>query len=122
MRGSDAMTRGTATGAMHLAQLNVAKARHALDDPRMAGFMNNLDRINAIAERSPGFVWRLQDEGGNATDIAFPGDPELIVNMSVWESAEALQQFVWNTLHKQFYTHRAEWFAAMTSNHMARWV
>ena len=108
-------------GEMHLAQLNVAKARHALDGPRMADFMGNLDRINGIAERSPGFVWRLQDEGGNATDIAFGDDPDTIVNMSVWENAQALEHFVWNTMHKQFYARRAEWFKLMESNHLVMW-
>ena len=108
-------------GEMHLAQLNVGKARHALDGPRMADFMGNLDRINGIADRSPGFVWRLQDEVGNATGIAFGDDPDLIVNMSVWENAPALEHFVWNTLHKQFYARRAEWFGAMESNHLVMW-
>ena len=78
---------------MHLAQLNVGRMAHAFDDPRMADFMGNLDRINSIADRSPGFVWRLQDEGGNATQIAFSDDAETIVNMSVWETPEALEDF-----------------------------
>ena len=107
--------------SMHLAQLNVAKARHALDDPRMADFMDNLDRVNAIAERSPGFVWRLQDEGGNATGIGFGDDPDVIVNMSVWVDVQAFENFVWNTLHKQFYARRTEWFGAMVSNHLVMW-
>ena len=107
--------------SMHLAQLNVARARHALDDPRMADFMDNLDRVNAIADRSSGFVWRLQDEVGNATDIPFGDDTDIIVNMSVWENPQAFRNFVWNTLHKQFYARRDEWFAAMKSNHMVMW-
>lgn len=106
---------------MHLAQLNVGRMAHALDDPRMADFMDNLNRVNAVADRSPGFVWRLQDEGGNATQIAFSDDPEVIVNMSVWESAEALEDFTWNTVHKQFYGRRAEWFQLMTSHHLMMW-
>jgi heme-degrading monooxygenase HmoA len=115
------MTSATDIGGMHLAQLNVARARHALDDPRMADFIDNLDRVNAIAERSPGYLWRLQDEVGNATGIAFGGDPGIIVNMSVWENPQAFQNFVWNTLHKQFYARRDEWFGAMESNHMVMW-
>jgi heme-degrading monooxygenase HmoA len=87
----------------------------------MADFMDNLDRVNAIADRSPGFVWRLQDEGGNATRIAFSDDAQMIVNMSVWESPEALEDFTWNTLHKQFYARRAEWFQLMKSHHMVMW-
>lgn len=110
-----------ATQDMHLAQFNIARARYALDDPRMADFMDNLDRINAIADRSPGFVWRLQDEGGNATDIGFGDDPDVIVNMSVWEDAQAFERFVWNTLHKQFYNRRDEWFGEMEGNHMVMW-
>ncbi len=106
---------------MHLAQLNVGRMAHALDDPRMADFMDNLDRINAIADRSPGVVWRLQDEGGNATQIAFSDDAEIIVNMSVWETPEALEDFTWNTLHHQFYARRAEWFQLMESHHLVMW-
>jgi heme-degrading monooxygenase HmoA len=106
---------------MHLAQLNIARARHALDNPRMSDFMANLERINAVADRSPGFVWRLEDENGNATDIGFDGDPDVIVNMSVWEDAQAFGHFVWNTLHKQFYSRRAEWFGAMETNYLVMW-
>jgi hypothetical protein len=95
---------------MHLAQLNIGRARYPLDDPRMAGFMNALDAINAVAERSPGFVWRMQSESGNATDIKFTDDPQMISNMSVWESAETLEQFVWNTAHRRIYARKHEWF------------
>ena len=80
---------------MHLAQLNVGKARFPLDDPRMSGFMGNLDRVNAIAERSPGFVWRLVGEGNDATDLRLDDAGDTLVNMSVWESAEHLEHFVW---------------------------
>ena len=69
---------------MHLAQMNVGTALYETDDPRMADFMNNLDRINALAEATPGFVWRLTGEGNNATDIRPADDPLFIVNMSVW--------------------------------------
>lgn len=107
---------------MRLAQLNIGYARHPLDDPRMADFMNNLDRINALAERSPGFVWRLQDESGNATGIGFGGpDPRLIHNMSVWESAEALEKFVWQTAHKRFYQRKAEWFDPHAGPYFVMW-
>ena len=76
----------------------------------MAGFVDNLDRVNAVAERSPGFVWRLIGDGNDATEIRFDDDPDLIVNMSVWESAEHLEHFVWNTVHKAIYRRRGEWF------------
>jgi Domain of unknown function (DUF3291) len=95
---------------MHLAELNIAKPRFPLDDPRMADFVNNLDRVNAVAERSPGFVWRLKGDGNDATDIRFDDDPDSIVNMSVWETAEHLEHFVWNTVHKHIYRRRDEWF------------
>ena len=76
----------------------------------MAGFMDNLDRVNAIAERSPGFVWRLKDESNNATALRPFDDPNMLVNMSVWESVEALERFVWATVHKQFYNRKGGWF------------
>src|SRR5437868_7834461 len=74
----------------HLAQLNIGRLRYPTDDPRVADFMNNLDLVNALAERSEGFVWRLKDDTGNATNIRPYGDPQMIVNLSVWESVEAL--------------------------------
>ena len=106
---------------MHLAQLNVGTLLHPQDDPRVAGFMDNLDLVNGIAERSPGFVWRLQDESGNATSIQAFEDPELLVNLSVWETPEALEKFVWQTVHKQFYARRAEWFEVMDKMHVVMW-
>jgi heme-degrading monooxygenase HmoA len=106
---------------MHLAQLNIARPRYQLEHPRMAGFVNNLDRVNAIAERSPGFVWRLVGEGDDATDIRFEDDPDLIVNMSVWESAEHLEHFVWNTVHKRIYEKRGQWFGDFGKPHFVMW-
>ena len=106
---------------MHLAELNVARLLYAHDDPRVAGFMNNLDLVNGIAERSPGFVWRLKDESGNATSIQAFEAPELIVNLSVWETPEALEKFVWQTVHKQFYARRAEWFEVTDKMHFVMW-
>lgn len=106
---------------MNLAELNVGYARHSLDDPRMAGFMDNLDRINALAERAPGFVWRLQSDSGNATDIAVPGDAEMISNLSVWTDVESLGHYVFNTVHARFYERRAGWFEAMTRPHFVMW-
>lgn len=106
---------------MHLAQLNVARLLHPIDDPRIADFVGNLDRINAVADRSPGFVWRLQSGSGNATDIASPWGPHVIVNLSVWETPDALERFTWQTVHRAIYRRRAEWFAAMRSNHLAFW-
>jgi len=78
----------------HLAQLNIGRFRYPTDDPRMADFMNNLDLVNALAERSKGFVWRLKDDSNNATAIRPFDDTNMAVNMSVWESVEALERFV----------------------------
>jgi Domain of unknown function (DUF3291) len=90
----------------HIAQLNIGRFRYPTDDPRMAAFISNLDRINALAERSEGFVWRLKDESNNATAIRPASDPTMAVNLSVWESVEALERFVWATAHKQFYNRK----------------
>lgn len=79
---------------MRLAELNVGNAAYPLDDPRMCGFMDNLDTINALAERSPGFVWRMKSDSGNATDISVPGDAKMISNMSVWGDVASLGNYV----------------------------
>ena len=75
----------------HLAQINIARARFPIEHPRMAGFVARLDDINALADTSPGFIWRLQTDDGNATAIQIFDDPLIIINMSVWESVEALK-------------------------------
>lgn len=109
---------------MHLAQLNIAVPRYPLGDPRIADFVDNLDLVNGIAEKMPGFVWRFTDESGNATSVEAGdlfGNPDVIINMSVWESAEALEKFVWQTVHKRFYNRKAEWFDAMASQHFVMW-
>lgn len=92
---------------MHLAELNIGRFRYPTTDPRMADFMNNLDRVNAIAERSDGFIWRLRDDSGNATNFRPFSDPDVAVNLSVWRDAESLEHYVWNTVHKQFYRRRS---------------
>jgi len=105
----------------HLAQLNIGRFRYPTDDPRMADFMNNLDLVNALAERSKGFVWRLKDETNNATNIRPFDDPNMAVNLSVWESVETLERFVWQTVHKRFYGRRPEWFDNMEGPHFVMW-
>jgi Domain of unknown function (DUF3291) len=105
----------------HIAQLNIGRFRYSTDDPRMAAFMANLDRINALAERSEGFVWRLKDESNNATAIRPEGDSTMAVNLSVWESVEALERFVWATLHKKFYNRKGEWFEKPGATHFVMW-
>lgn len=87
----------------------------------MAGFMDNLDRVNAIAERSDGFIWRLKDDSGNATAIRPFPDENMALNLSVWRDAESLEHYVWNTVHKQFYAKRAEWFQLMSAHHFVMW-
>jgi Domain of unknown function (DUF3291) len=105
----------------HLAQLNIGRLLHPLDDPRIADFVNNLDRINAVADRSEGFVWRLTSGGNNATSIRAFDDPRMIVNVSVWESIEALERYVWQTVHKRFYGRRHEWFDRLDGPSVVLW-
>lgn len=105
----------------HLAQINVARMRHPLDHPAMAGFVRGLDPVNALADAAPGFVWRLQDESGNATGLNPFTDPMLIVNMSVWASIEALLAFVYRTDHTAIMRQRKLWFEKPTEPHMALW-
>lgn len=82
-----------------LAQINIAKARDAMDSETMQGFVDRLDEINALADKSTGFVWRLQTEDGDATSIQAFEDPTLIVNMSVWENIDSLRNFVYKSIH-----------------------
>jgi hypothetical protein len=105
----------------YLAQLNVATAVDDLDSQRLADFMGALDGVNALAERSPGFVWRLQSEAGNATDIKVSDDPRFIVNLSVWETPKALEHFVWNTVHKRIYAKRTKWFEPPKRAYLVMW-
>ena len=105
----------------HLAQVNVAAAVDDLDSDRLADFVAALDRVNAIADRSPGFVWRLQDGSGNATGICISDGPRQVVNLSVWENPQDLERFVWKTVHKQVYKRRAKWFHPPNSAHLAMW-
>jgi hypothetical protein len=104
----------------HLAQVNIARARAPLGAPLMAPFVERLDEINALAERHPGFVWRLRAQPGT-TSYVTAGDPRLIVNMSIWESVEALQGFVFRTDHAGVMRRRSEWFEPMTKDHLAIW-
>jgi hypothetical protein len=106
---------------LHLAQLNIGRLRYPADDPRLADFVNNLDLVNSLAERSKGFVWRLKSDSGNAMDVRAYDDPQMIVNLSVWESVEALERFVWLTVHKRFYGRRQEWFDKLDGPHLVLW-
>ena len=107
---------------MHLAELNIARLRFPLDDPRVADFADNLDRVNGLAETMPGFVWRMgQDDTEPGTDVGTFGDPMTISNFSVWETPEALERFVWQTVHKRFYNRKAEWFEVIENQYFAMW-
>ena len=103
-----------------LAQLNIATMKEPLDSPVMADFVANLDRINALAESSPGFVWRLQTEQGDATALRPLGD-KVIVNMSVWESVEHLNQYVYRSDHAGILRRRRDWFERMSEAFFALW-
>lgn len=96
--------------AFHLAQLNVGRLVAPTDSPVVAEFMEALDRINALAEASPGFVWRFQTDAGNATDVKAFDDDQLLLNISVWESVEALADYVYRSDHTSFLRRRREWF------------
>ena len=104
-----------------LAQLNTAQARYGMDGPEMADFNARLDPVNALADASPGFVWRLQTDEGNALEYTLFDDPSLLVNMSVWESLEALKAFVRAPLHMEVMKQRARWFDPMQEASMVLW-
>jgi Domain of unknown function (DUF3291) len=108
---------------MHLAELNVGRLVAPTDDPRVAEFMAALGRVNALAERMPGYIWRMTDATGvSATDLALAADdPRLIPNLSVWENVASLEQFVFNTVHRAFYERRAEWFEILGKQHFVMW-
>lgn len=106
---------------LELAQYNIARCRWPLDDARMAGFTDELDRLNAQADAAPGFVWRLQDDSGTATSIRPYDDPEMIVNLSVWASIDALRAFVYRTEHKEFLRRRRDWFEPLDGPMLAMW-
>ncbi len=105
----------------YLAQINIARMLGPIDSPIMADFVANLDSINALAEKSEGFVWRLKDETNNATSIKIFDDDFLIVNMSVWKNTEALFQFVYQSNHVEIFKRRKEWFEKMPTMHMTLW-
>ena len=109
---------------MHLAELNIGRLVAPTDDPRVKDFMDNLDRINGLGKRMPGFVWLMEGSGepgtGN-TETGIGGDPQFVSNLSVWEDVESLETFVWGTIHKQFYDRKAEWFEVMGEQHFVMW-
>lgn len=104
----------------HLAQLNIASMKEPLESPGMADFVANLERINALAENSPGFVWRLQDEAGDATAIR-PFGEQVLVNLSLWQDVESLSDYVYKSAHSEMLKRRNEWFSRLGEAHMVLW-
>jgi hypothetical protein len=105
----------------HLAQVNIGRAVAPMDSPEMAGFVSQLKPINALADSSPGFVWRLQTEAGDATAIQPYDDPRININMSVWESVETLKDFVYKSGHIVPLRDRLKWFEKPSEAHLAMW-
>lgn len=104
-----------------LAQLNIGIIRAPMDSPVMADFANNLARINALAESSPGFVWRLQTDAGDATAIRYFDDDNMLVNMSVWRDVESLRHYVYSSAHVELMRRRREWFQPMSEAFLVLW-
>ncbi len=105
----------------HIAEINIGRIRAELDDPIMSGFVNRLDEINALADASPGFVWRLQTHQGNATYFRPFNDERLLLNMSVWADVESLRRYVYHTAHRELLRERHAWFEKLEQVYMALW-
>lgn len=105
----------------HLAQVNIARLLAPLDDPQLHGFVSRLDEINALADGTPGFVWRLQTDDGDATSLRVFPDSRILVNLSVWSSLQALQAFVYRSRHVELLRDRASWFDRLGEAHYAMW-
>ena len=107
---------------VHLAQINIGRVKAPLDDASMYGFVSRLEDLNALADGSPGFVWRLQTDAGNATYFRpFPEDDRILLNMSVWESIEHLRAYVYNTAHADVMRQRRDWFEKFERTYLALW-
>jgi len=108
----------------HLAELNIGRLLAPPEDPRVAEFMAALDRINGLGKRMPGFVWMMEGSGapgtGN-TENNIGDDPQFVANLTVWEDVESLGNFVWNTVHRQFYERRQDWFEVLGDQHFVMW-
>ncbi len=105
-----------------IAQVNMGRIKAPLDHPSMAGFMNRLDELNALADKSPGFVWRLQTGEGNATYFRpYEHDDRILLNMSVWEDIESLKHYVYRTMHAELVRQRHEWFEKFEGTFTALW-
>ncbi|MBJ7003381.1 DUF3291 domain-containing protein [Streptomyces griseofuscus] len=107
--------------AYELAQVNIARLRHPLDSAELKDFVDGLDPVNAVADASDGFVWRLKSDSGNATDVPVLGDAWLIVNLSVWRDAEALTAFMYRGQHRELLARRREFFERLEEAVTALW-
>ena len=105
----------------HLAQVNIGRMKGDLDSPVMADFVARLDEINALADQSPGFVWRLQTEAGNATYLRPYDDDRILFNLSVWERVDALKTYVYHTAHAELLKNRRAWFEQFDGSWLALW-
>lgn len=105
----------------HLAQVNIGRMKAQLEDPVMSGFVARLDEINALADHSPGFVWRLQTPQGNATYLRPYDDDRILFNMSVWESVDALRHYVYKSAHAELIRSRQEWFEKFVGVYVGLW-
>jgi heme-degrading monooxygenase HmoA len=107
--------------SFHLAQVNIGRLVAPVDDPKIAEFLAQLEGVNALADAAPGFQWRLQSSSGNATDVPYNDDPFVLVNMSLWESVEALRDYVYRSQHVEVMRDRAKWFEKMEKPHYCLW-
>src|SRR6476620_1898134 len=107
--------------SFHLAQVNVGRMLAGREDPAMAGFFTRLDEVNELAESSIGFVWRLKDNSGNATYLRPFDDDSILINLSVWESIEALAAFTYRSAHKELIAGRKQWFQDFGQPFVALW-
>ncbi len=109
------------SSSYELAQLNIGIIKGPIDSPVMAEFAANLDRINALADRAPGFIWRLQTEEGNATAIRPFEDENQLLNMSVWRDLQSLSEYVYRSAHAEILRRRREWFERMSEAYLVLW-
>ena len=105
----------------HLAENNLAWMRYQFEDPRMAGMRDEIDRINKLGDRSPGFVWRFETEGGDATDVRVLDDPRILFNLTIWETVADLRRYVYRSEHVEFFRRRREWFLPPPHEPVALW-
>ncbi|WP_455361681.1 DUF3291 domain-containing protein [Streptomyces sp. SYSU K21746] len=111
----------TDNAAYELAQVNISRLRFPLDSPELKDFVDALDPVNAVADQAEGFIWRLQSEGGNATDVPVFGDSWMIVNLTVWRDTNALTAFMYQGQHRELLGRRNEWFERVKEAMTALW-